>query len=159
MNVEIVTAYDRIDDIKVLFQEYIEWIGLPLDFQDIDEEMDTLPGHYAEPEGRLFLLLAEDEAAGCIGLRSFDAAEDGARRCEMKRLFVRDRFKGNGFGSLLADRIIEEAKKSGYSEMLLDTFPFMERAVAMYRRLGFEEIEPYRFNPYAEAKYMRLYLR
>jgi ribosomal protein S18 acetylase RimI-like enzyme len=53
--------------------------------------------------------------------------------------------------------LITEARAIGYSKMRLDTVePVMPNAVAMYRRLGFVEIEPYRPNPIAGALYMEL---
>lgn len=155
---EIVEAYDRLDDIRRLFAEYAQWIGLPLDFQNFDEELAGLPGHYAKPDGRLYLAIVDGQAAGCVALRCFDTTDDGSRRCEMKRLFVRDAFKGKGLGKMLANRAIGDARGIGYTEMLLDSFSFMESAIAMYRKLGFEEIEPYRYNPHRNVKYLRLRL-
>ncbi len=158
MKAEIIEAYHRLDDIRSLFDEYVAWLGIPLDFQNYDEEMASLPGKYARPDGRLYLMLADGKAAGCIALRSFDTDSGGRRRCEMKRLFVRDQFKGYGLGRQLAQRVIEEARSIGYSEMLLDSFTTMESAIALYKKLGFEEIEPYRFNPHENVVYLRLNL-
>jgi putative acetyltransferase len=62
-------------------------------------------------------------------------------------------------GRALAEKVIAEARRIGYRKMRLDTVePIMKDAVAMYRRLGFREIEPYRLNPIAGAMYMELEL-
>ena len=62
-------------------------------------------------------------------------------------------------GRLLAERIITEARHIGYQRMRLDTVePVMKDAVAMYRRLGFQEIAPYCANPIAGALYLELQL-
>ena len=45
---------------------------------------------------------------------------------------------------------------TGYRQVLLDTLPVMEAAQAMYTRLGFKEVEPYRPNPVVGARFMRL---
>ena len=75
---------------------------------------------------------------------------------EMKRLFVRDAFQGKGAGVALAKAAITSAREAGYARMLLDTLPSMGSAHRLYERLGFKEIEPYRFNPVPGARYMAI---
>lgn len=157
MNIEIVEAYDRLIEVRALFAEYLKWLGLPLDFQNFNEEVASLPGQYARPGGRLYLALAGGVAAGCVALRPYGEKE-GLRQCEMKRLFVCDGFRGLGLGRLLAERVIADARAIGYREMLLDSLASMERAVSLYQRLGFEKTGAYRYNPYENALYFRLRL-
>jgi putative acetyltransferase len=159
MKIEIIEAYDRLEDIRELFAEYAAWLGLPLDFQNFEEEMVSLPGKYTKPDGRLYLMLADGQAAGCIALRYLDTDNNGNRRGEMKRLFVRAPFRGCGLGVRLAERVIAEARQIGYTEILLDSFTFMEKAIAIYKKLGFEEIKSYRYNLYANAVYLKLNLQ
>ena len=109
---------------------------------------------YAPPEGRLLLAEYESHFAGCVALHPLEAGI-----CEMKRLYLRPPFRGKGLGRALADRIISEARQIGYQRMRLDTVePVMKDALAMYRKIGFREIAPYRSNPIAGALYMELLL-
>ena len=144
----------QIAQARELFLEYAQSLGFSLCFQNFDKELDGLPGHYAPPEGRLLLAEYEDQLAGCVAMR---ALEPGV--CEMKRLYLRPQFRGKSLGRALANRIIAEARHIGYQRMRLDTVePVMKDAVAMYRKLGFKEISPYRSNPIAGAMYMQLEL-
>ena len=137
-----------------LFREYETWWGMSLCFQDFESEVATLPGKYASPAGRLLLAYADDELAGCIALRPID---DGV--CEMKRLFVRDSFRGRQIGIALIERLIADAREIGYQKMRLDTYPArMGKAVKLYESHGFVEIEPYYHNPDEGVLFMELAL-
>jgi putative acetyltransferase len=139
---------------RELFLEYAQSLGFSLCFQNFDQELASLPGDYAPPDGRLLLAEYEAQIAGCVALHEL---EPGI--CEMKRLYLRPQFRGKGLGRALADRVITEARHIGYPRMRLDTVePVMKDAVAMYRRLGFREIAPYCRNPIAGALYMELQL-
>jgi putative acetyltransferase len=137
-----------------LFVEYAQSLGFSLCFQDFDKELAGLPGDYAPPEGRLLLAECEGQLAACVALHKLEPSI-----CEMKRLYLRPQFRGQGLGRALAERIITEARQIGYQRIRLDTVePVMKDAVALYRKLGFKEIAPYCRNPVAGAMYMELEL-
>ena len=139
---------------RELFLEYANSLGFSLCFQNFDQELAALPGDYVPPEGRLLLAEYEGQLAGCIALHKLKP-----EICEMKRLYVRPQFRGKKLGRAIADYIIAEARDIGYLRMRLDTVePAMKEAVAMYRKIGFREIEPYCSNPIAGALYMELQL-
>ena len=139
---------------RELFQEYAQSLGVNLCFQNFEQELAGLPGHYAPPGGRLLLAEYDGQLAGCVALHKW---EDGV--CEMKRLYLRPSFRGKGLGRAMAETIVVEARSIGYQRMRLDTIePLMKDAVEMYRKLGFREIAPYRPNPIAGAMYMELQL-
>jgi putative acetyltransferase len=144
----------QIAQARELFLEYAQSLGFSLGFQNFDKELAALPGDYAPPKGRLLLVEHDAQLAACVALHKLEPAI-----CEMKRLYLRPRFRGKGLGRALAERIIAEARQIGYARMRLDTVePIMKDAVAMYRKLGFNEIPPYRPNPIAGAMYMDLEL-
>jgi len=147
-------SHAQIAQTRELFLEYAESLGFSLCFQNFDQELAGLPGDYASPHGRLLLAEYEGQLAGCVALHKLEP-----EICEMKRLYLRAKFRDKGLGRALAETIIAEARAIGYRRMRLDTVePVMKDAVAMYRRLGFKEIPPYRANPIAGALYMELEL-
>ena len=114
--------------------------------------MEAMPGKYAPPADEL--LLARDRGGtpmGCVGLRPLDA--HGC--CEMKRLYVVPEGRGSGLGRKLVDAVVKEAERIGYRELRLDTLPSMAGAIALYRKLGFEPIEPYYATPVIGTIFMQ----
>ena len=139
---------------RSIFREYESWLGLDLCFQGFEDELNNLPGKYAAPDGRLYLARVGDSVAGCIALRQID---NGV--CEMKRLFLREEFRGINIGRMLIEKVIDDARQIGYSTMRLDTFPpKMGKAVKLYESYGFHEIPPYYNNPNEGVLFMELRL-
>ena len=158
MNIRIHSAFGYPKEIALLFSEYTDLLrkGDPgfqkyLDLQGYEEEVKHLEIKYGPPFGRLYLAWQEEAPAGCIGLRKMDD-----KRCEMKRLYVRPACRGCRLGSLLVEKILEDARAIGYRHVLLDTLPFLKSAIHMYQRYGFYEIPKYNDSPMNTSIYMKL---
>jgi 2-haloacid dehalogenase/putative hydrolase of the HAD superfamily len=134
---------------RALFLEYAEGLGIDLAFQDFESELASLPGAYIPPRGALLLATYGVQVAGCAALRPFQG-----EICEMKRLYVRPRCRKRGIGRTLAAAILSAARRAGYAHMRLDTLPWMNAAIALYRSMGFHEILSYRHNPVPGTVYM-----
>ena len=157
MQIELLEAYSYKEEIGELFREYTDMLveGDPrfqiyLDLQNYDEELAHLEHKYGRPEGRLYLLRLDGQSSGCIGLRKLDD-----ENCELKRLYVRPAYRGRGLSRVLMDRILSDAREIGYKTMLLDTLPFLQAALKLYKDYGFEEIERYNDSPMDTSIYMR----
>lgn len=131
-----------IADVRTLFGEYAGLVAEALCFQNFDAELAALPGEYAPPGGVLLIARDGDAPAGCVALRALDAGTG-----EMKRMYVREAYRGGGLGRRLAVAVIEEARNRGYVRVLLDTLPKLAPAIALYRDLGFRETAPYLASP------------
>lgn len=154
---QLTEAYDHIDEIKSLFSEYTAMLvsidpsfSIYLDIQHYDEEAGNPAAKYALPRGRLYLALHDGKAAGCITLRPL--SDD---RCELKRLYVRPQFRGKGIARMLCERILEEAEKTGYREIYLDTLPELSDAIRLYEKLGFTYTDCYNDSPLERTVFMK----
>jgi ribosomal protein S18 acetylase RimI-like enzyme len=144
----------QIDQVRRLLREYEDSLPFDLCFQSFQQELAELPGKYAPACGRLLLATVLVKPAGCFAMRSL-----GVGIGEMKRLYVRPEFRGTGLGRTLVSRLLAEARAIGYRSMRLDTVePAMQRAVALYRKLGFKEALAYCENPAEGVLYMELTL-
>ena len=123
---------------RELFREYADAIGIDLEYQGFSAELASLPVPYAPPGGTLLIARSAGQVAGCVAMRPL-----GGGVGEMKRLYVRSDYRGSGLGKLLVEAVIHAARQAAYRELRLDTLETMESARALYRRLGFVEIQPY----------------
>ncbi|MBQ9685371.1 MAG: GNAT family N-acetyltransferase [Oscillospiraceae bacterium] len=158
MSVELLPAYDHRDEIAALFGEYTRMLVAGdesfqeyLTIQNYDDELVHLEHKYGLPDGRLYIAMEDGAALGCVGLRRLDGES-----CELKRMYVRPEYRGRGLSKVLLDRVIADAREIGYKAMLLDTLPFLEAAIALYRKYGFYEIPCYNDSPVESTIFMRL---
>ena len=153
--VKIAKSPDDFEIGKILFKEYAHDIGIDLSFQNFDLEIKTINIQYNIPEGALILIFNNDDVAmACVGIRRLSPS-----LCELKRMYVKEEFRGQRVGALLLENAIEKAKELDYKKMRLDTLSTMQGAISLYKSHGFEEIESYRFNPMEGALFFEKNLR
>lgn len=136
-----------------IWREFVANSPVNLDYQNNDAEFANLPGKYASPKGGILLADRGGQIEGCIALRQVTP-----EICEMKRLYVRPHAQGRQLGRALAERLIEEARAMGYSEMRLDVQAKFVPARKLYEALGFVAAEPISFNPVSGASFLGLSL-
>ena len=138
---------------KKLFLEYQTKIDVCLCFQSFEDELKILSKIYKKPEGVLFLIEEKNKFIGCVGVRKF---EDGI--CELKRMYIKQEFRGKGFGEILLLSAIKESKKLGYIKMRLDTLKTMFEAIGLYQKFGFKKIRKYYRNNIKNIVYLEKFL-
>jgi ribosomal protein S18 acetylase RimI-like enzyme len=151
----LIPTPEEMDAVRQIFQEYADSLNIDLEFQGFETEIAELPGEYAEPRGQILLAQVDGVIAGCCALRPLDDC-DYPNAAEMKRLYVRQTFRGFGLGRQLAEAMLDAARQAGYDYVLLDTLDDMEAARVLYVDLGFESIEPYYHNPLPGAHYLKV---
>jgi ribosomal protein S18 acetylase RimI-like enzyme len=130
-------AADDLDDVRALFREYAAWLQVDYCLKDFEAELADLPGAYAPPAGGLWLARVDGAPAGVVGVWPL---QGGA--CEMKRLWVREAYRGLGLGRRLAEAALAGARAGGQRQMVLETLDFMEAAQALYAEFGFRAVPP-----------------
>ncbi|WP_369282913.1 GNAT family N-acetyltransferase [Oscillibacter sp. GMB15532] len=153
-------AYEQPEVMRSMIQEYVDTLILAappfasyLQVQHCDAELANLRQKYGKPDGRLYLIRVDGTPAGCGALRRLDEES-----CEVKRLYVRPRFRKKGAGTELMNRLISDAREIGYRQMKLDTLPMLPDALRLFRALGFQEIPRYNDSPLPGTIFMQLTL-
>jgi putative acetyltransferase len=147
-----------IEAARALLLEYGEFVlavegAARFCFGKLEEEVKGLPGTYSRLGGQLLLAWLGGTAAGCITYRALPWIPRG---CEMKRLWVRPRFRGSQLGERLTSALFEHARRDRFTAVYLDTVPeTMGPAYRMYRRLGFVECAPFHGSGTAGMVFMR----
>ena len=136
------------DDIRAIFREYQQRIAVDLCFQNFEQELASLPGKYAPPAGAIFLAREQDELVGCVALRPVNQ-----QQAELKRLYVKPAWQGQGVGKQLFESAMSRARSTGYESIVLDTLESMRTAQGLYQAYGFREIAGYYQNPNSGTKY------
>lgn len=157
-DIEIVPAQDDPKDFVDLVREYTTTIrehGVEVEqmlaSQNLEAELENVHGKYGAPTGAMYVAMDDGHPAGCAALTKNDDTH-----CEIKRVYVRPEYRGQGVSRALLDQVIADAKSKGYKHMRLDTFPFMKNAVALYEKYGFKPIEKYNNNPAKSAIFLEM---
>jgi len=135
----------------VLFREYADYLKEELAefadlpwlikyYEEFEEETSNLPTGYEPPLGFIILAIEDGQTAGMVTVGKLIDSE-----CEMKKLFVRESYRGKGIGRKLCTRLIQKAKEIGYTHMRL--FTSLKTPLKLYESLEFIQISPYKHLP------------
>ena len=140
--------------------EYLKTIGGETHFLLMDEnglgiseeyEAKILEASYAEPRGGMHFGRINGEIA-CMFSLSCHPRRRLAHTGEIA-LSVRKKYWHIGVGSAIMEALIELAKEASLKNVELGVYADNERAIALYRRFGFEEIGRHRGKMYVDGEY------
>lgn len=143
-----------------LCRQYVDWcrirykdtpwfIDEVFGYQALDEELELLSKKYAPPLGKTLLVMQGGEVIGGGAYRRVSVTV-----CEMKRVYIIDRAKGQGLGRRLIEALLENAEAEGFATMQLDTGSRMTEAIALYTQMGFVRCEPFHDYPEKLMQYL-----
>ncbi|MAS43216.1 MAG: PadR family transcriptional regulator [Rhodobacteraceae bacterium] len=125
---------------------------------DVDSSGDPEAASMRAPRGAFLLAEFDGAAIGCAGLAGPETAPsaggEGERKAgrtgEVKRVWIAPQARGLGLSRRLMSATEDVARGLGMTRLRLDTNGALTEAAALYRRMGWREIERYNDNPYAE---------
>lgn len=135
-----------------LNSEYLDWITNKVQ-KEYDLDLISILGQstreyaknsvenltsYIAPEGIYYILYLNNKIAGMGALHKLKLNIG-----EIKRMYIRPKYRGNGYGKKMLQKLLEKGKEFGYSTIQLDTGRFMTAAQHVYRSAGFQEREEY----------------
>lgn len=119
-------------------------------------DLQTRHGFYLDIEHsfKTFLCMFDnDQIIGAVGVKELDNAS-----CELKSLYLLEKYHSMGYGKRLLGKAIDYAKEAGYEKMYLDSLSTSTKAIRLYRRFGFVDTERYNENERSDV-FMVLDLR
>jgi len=142
LKISQIESDSEISAVRELIREFTAW-AISLEegsenaptFENLEFELETLPGVYAPPTGVLLLAMQDERPAGCIAFIGHDS-----RTCELKRLYVRPEFRGYKIGKKLVQTLLEHARLAGFERMELSSHHSMTKAHALYEAFGFRVV-------------------
>ena len=99
----------------------------------------------ADASGTFLIARLHGRAIGCGALKPIDASTG-----EIKRMWVAPEARGLGVARRLLEALEDEASRSGFGRVILDTNRSLAEAQALYRNAGYRARERYNDNPYAD---------
>jgi GNAT superfamily N-acetyltransferase len=123
----------------------IEWIEAHFKLEPEDLHQLDHPEHILDDGGAIFIALRDGEPVGTTVLVRMDGG-----RFELAKMAVSPVVRGSGIGRMLGEMAIDEARRRRAKELYLESNRALESAIALYRKLGFVEVDR-GASPYARC--------
>lgn len=108
-----------------------------------DPELDDLEANFFRGGGHFEVV--EDSAGrivGCAGLYPLSR-----HRAELCKMYIERSARGQGLGKRLLENLLDVARRSRFREVWLETNSALTEAITLYKRYGFELVEPEHLLP------------
>jgi GNAT superfamily N-acetyltransferase len=127
-------------------RRYFEEVSAAIDggFADVEQALANVDAYNA-PRGLFLLATTKDAVVGCGCYQLLDPTT-----AEIKRMWVAVSTRGQGLGMRLLSELESEARRAGCTRAVLDTNRALDKALALYERSGYVEIDRYNDNPHAQ---------
>lgn len=103
-----------------------------------DETTDHLSDSFMAKRSAYFVLVINNEVAGGSGIFPTEGLNNDT--CELVKMYLSPKYRGQGHGQMLLEKCLEEAMNQGYKKVYLETLPELIQAILMYKKNGFKNI-------------------
>jgi putative acetyltransferase len=104
-----------------------------------DPYLDSLFEVYAVPKAIYFVVENNGKIIGGVGIKQLDNSDENI--CELQKMYFLPEARGLGLGKKLMDLCIDKATEFGFESCYIETMTYMEAALKLYRKSGFEYLE------------------
>ncbi|MBC2840779.1 GNAT family N-acetyltransferase [Robiginitalea sp. SC105] len=126
--------------LAALIREVLPGTGAPCEGTALaDPSLDRMFLTYQRPDSAFWVVADQEQVWGGGGIAPLQGGDAGT--CELQKMYFREELRGMGYGRALLKLALETARELGYTSCYLETMPYMEAALALYRSYGFADLE------------------
>lgn len=114
----------------------VEWLEAFFEVEPYDEQVLSHPEKYIlSPGGAIYMACLEGEIIG-----TFAYIKKGEALYEFSKMAIAPKYRGKGYGNIMVQFVIEEAKRKGWKKLILYSSTVLENSIHLYRKYGFIEV-------------------
>ncbi|MGK0453757.1 MAG: putative acetyltransferase [Paraglaciecola sp.] len=104
-----------------------------------DKATDQMFETYQKDKAKYFVVEHQNKVIGGAGIARLDDFQGNT--CELQKMYFLPVARGKGLGAQLITVCLDKAKEFGFENCYLETLPYMEAAVKLYKKYGFLNLD------------------
>jgi putative acetyltransferase len=104
-----------------------------------DKATDQMFETYQKAKAKYFVVEHQNKVIGGAGISRLDDFQGNT--CELQKMYFLPVARGKGLGAQLITVCLDKAKEFGFENCYLETLPYMEAAVKLYKKYGFLNLD------------------
>lgn len=106
--------------------------GLKLNVEVEDLDVTDITKYYHNNYGDFEVVLYNNKIIGSYGIYRINDTT-----CELRKMYLKEEFQGNGLGNKMLENSLLIAKDLGYKKITLQTNSLLKKALKLYEKFGF----------------------
>ena len=127
-------------ELGAVIREVLPGTGAPTEGTAFaDPSLDAMYETYRAPRSRYWVIEGQGRVWGGGGIAPLDGGDPDT--CELQKMYFKREVRGKGLGKAILEKALQAARELGYRTCYLETMPYMEAALSLYQRHGFEALQ------------------